>query len=252
MAKATTTELWKKVKINIEHSNPFTLEVSNLGRLRTTNTFADKKIVTGSLVNGYRIIRLKLFKPREPKVQLLIDKLQKKVAKTNVIIKQQIAEGAKKSLLKDTQKELDATKAELRKVIDANTKERIINHHCLIHRLVATAFLPKPKAGQKIVAHTNFNKTDNNATNLQWMSLAENIAHQQKSPHVKKARKERAERPFTNSKVNKLTIAKVAQLKKQLLAGKPIKDLVAKYNITETQIYRIKKGENWGKVEAAK
>jgi hypothetical protein len=40
-------------------------------------------------------------------------------------------------------------------------------------------------------------------------------------------------------------------LKKLLQENKPIKNLVKQFKVTETQILRIKRGENWGSVEAA-
>ena len=45
-----------------------------------------------------------------------------------------------------------------------------------VHRLVATAFLPR-KAGQEEVNHIDFDKANNAASNLQWVSHLENQRH---------------------------------------------------------------------------
>jgi uncharacterized protein YerC len=40
-------------------------------------------------------------------------------------------------------------------------------------------------------------------------------------------------------------------LKKMLNQGKPMRTLVKQFKVTDTQILRIKRGENWGDIEAA-
>ncbi len=54
------------------------------------------------------------------------------------------------------------------------------------------------------------------------------------------------------SKATKLTVTKVMLLKKLLNQGKPMRMLVKQFKITDTQILRIKRGENWADVQAAK
>ena len=92
---------------------------------------------------------------------------------------------------------------------------------------------------------------NNQSTNLRWMTPAENIVHQQKSPLVIAAKKERAIKAVDNPTNAKLTITKVMLLKKLLNNGKPIRTLVKQFKVTETQILRIKRGENWGHIQAA-
>ena len=41
-------------------------------------------------------------------------------------------------------------------------------------------------------------------------------------------------------------------LKKLINEGKPMKQLVRQFKVSDTQILRIHRGENWGDIEAAK
>lgn len=47
-----------------------------------------------------------------------------------------------------------------------------------IHRLVAEAFLPNP-LGLETVNHIDEDKTNNNVSNLEWMSRPDNVAYSQ-------------------------------------------------------------------------
>src|SRR4051794_28820635 len=66
MAK-DSVEKWKQVKFDFDHANDFRLEVSNLGRIRTFNKISKGEILKGSMINGYPIVRIKLFKGRDRK-----------------------------------------------------------------------------------------------------------------------------------------------------------------------------------------
>jgi len=49
------------------------------------------------------------------------------------------------------------------------------SHTRYIHRLLALAFIGKPKVGQEIL-HINGNRTDNRLSNLRWGTRKENVA----------------------------------------------------------------------------
>ena len=51
-----------------------------------------------------------------------------------------------------------------------------ISHHRTVHRLVAQAFVPNPH-NLATVNHINEDKTDNRASNLEWLSVADNDNH---------------------------------------------------------------------------
>ncbi|MEP7231535.1 MAG: HNH endonuclease [Ginsengibacter sp.] len=252
MTKNYPGEQWKTVKFDFEFTNDFRLEVSNFGRLRTFNIVSDGNIINGSMINGYRIVRLKLYTPRDEKTQNRLNYLQKQSLKLSRKLKSLKENKESKKTIEETANLLDSFKKNLSKKFQDDLKERTVNYHSLIHRLVAKYFLKKPTTKQTIVAHLDHNKLNNRAHNLKWMTPEENYEHQKSSPYVIKEKLERRYRRNTNSGVTKLTVTKVMLLKKMLKQGKPMKQLVKQFKVTDTQIYRIKRGENWADIEAAK
>ncbi len=115
-----------------------------------------------------------------------------------------------------------------------------------VHRLVAKAFLPQPSEDHKYVIHVDYNKQNNYADNLRWVTHKELKAHNNKNPKVLKARENR-KGSITHSK---LTETQVIRLKKKIARGKnPLYKIAKEFGITHTQLNRIRKGENWGHVK---
>jgi hypothetical protein len=116
-----------------------------------------------------------------------------------------------------------------------------------IHREIARLFLKKPAVKYKYVVHLNHNKLDNSVKNLKWATLDEMIEHQQDSPAKIAYKKVQA-----NRKVGlKLNAEQVKGIKKVLNnknRNVTIKQLAEKYGVSEMTMYRIKSGENWGRV----
>jgi exonuclease VII large subunit len=252
MTKDYPGEQWKTLKFDFEFTNEGRVEVSNFGRLRTFNKISDGNIVNGSMINGYKILRLKLYKPRDEKIQKRLDYHQQQVFKLTRKLKSLKDNNESKKVIAETAELLDNLKANLSKKFKDDLKERTINYHSLVHRLVADYFLKKPTTKQTIVAHLDHDKLNNRANNLQWMTPEENYEHQKDSPHVIKEKQERRHRPKENSRATKLTVTKVMLMKKLINQGKPMKQLVKLFKVTETQIIRIRRGENWSDIEAAK
>lgn len=244
-------EEWKTIEFDFEFTNDGRIEVSNYGRLRTFNKISNGNIISGSMINGYRIIRLKLYKPRDEKTQKKLDYLQQQVLKLSRILKLLKNENKNEEKINETTELLKSLKKNLSKKFEADLKERIIHYHSLVHRLVANYFLKKPTAEQTVVAHLDHDKLNNRVINLKWMTREENYEHQQNSPYVIQEKQERQTRRKENSKATKLTVTKVMLLKKMLNQGKPMKQLVKQFKVTGTQILRIKRGENWADIEAA-
>jgi Mor family transcriptional regulator len=117
-----------------------------------------------------------------------------------------------------------------------------------IHRELAKLFLKKPSIKHRFVIHKNHDKLDNNIKNLKWATLDEMIRHQQNSP-AKLAYKVRQ---ANRNEGLKLTLSQVKKIKEQLNNKNrkmTIKQLAEKYNVSEMTMYRIKSGENWGRVK---
>lgn len=115
----------------------------------------------------------------------------------------------------------------------------------MVHRLVAEAFLPKPAKDRVFVIHKNFKKTDNVVSNLKWANQKETEKHAQNNPVVIRSRKQHL------AEGHKLNIAKVKEIKKLLRnpGNLTMKSIAKKFRISEMQLYRIKRGENWGHVK---
>ena len=252
MIKDYHGEQWKTIKFDFEFTNSCRIEVSNFGRLRTFNKVSDGNIIKGSMINGYKIIRLKLYTARERKIQNKLGYLQQQVFKLARKLKSLKESSQNKKTIKGTMELLDALKKNLSKKFQDDLKERTINYHSLIHRLVAEYFLKNPATQQTIVAHLDYDKLNNRASNLKWMTPEENYEHQKNSPHVIKEKQERRHRRKENSRATKLSVTKVMLMKKLINQGKPMKQLVKQFKVTDTQIFRIKRGENWADIEAAK
>lgn len=246
------TEIWKKVKTGIVSETNSRLEVSNYGRVRTFNKASDGNILNGGMVEGYKIIRMRFYSPRDEKTQKMLNRLQKQVLNLSRELKSQKNIKEKKTTIEQTAKELKALKRNVSKKFQSELKSRAINYQALVHRLVATYFLPKPKAKETIVAHLDYEKLNNRATNLRWMTPEENYEHQKGSPYVIAEKKERRNTLHSRPHGAKLTVTKVMLLKKMLNEGRPLNKLAKTFKITETQIVRIRRGENWGNVPAAK
>jgi hypothetical protein len=116
-----------------------------------------------------------------------------------------------------------------------------------IHRELARMFLKRPSTRHKYVIHKNHNKLDNAVKNLAWATLEDMIRHQQKSPAKVAYKKRQANRQVGL----KLTVTQVKKIK-DLLHNKnrrvTIKQLATRYAVSEMTMYRIKSGENWGRV----
>lgn len=115
-----------------------------------------------------------------------------------------------------------------------------------IHKLVAQHFIPKDSADQKYVIHKDYEKDNNHTSNLRWTTKEQKEVHQFQSPSWLSLKRERR---VTNSK---LTEAKVKQLKKKIADPNRktrLKMLAKEFGISEMQLYRIKKGENWGHIK---
>ncbi len=117
-----------------------------------------------------------------------------------------------------------------------------------VHREIAKLFCKKSSPKYKYVIHLNHKKEDNKFTNLKWSTIDEVASHQQNSPE-KIAYKIRQANKAEGLKLN---VAQVKSIKEAINNPKrklTFKQMAAKYNVSEMTLYRIKSGENWGRVK---
>lgn len=117
-----------------------------------------------------------------------------------------------------------------------------------IHREVARLFCKKASPKHKYVIHLNHKKKDNQYRNLKWATLDEVSSHQQKSPEkiaYKKRQANRTEGLKLNATQVKAIKAIISNPKRKLT----YKQLAQKYKVSEMTLYRIKSGENWGRIK---
>lgn len=245
-------EHWKTISPGFDFTINARIEVSNFGRVRTFNKISNGNILNGSLTSGYPIIRLKFHKPRDPEIQNHLDFLQEQVNKLAHKLKTLKENNVSEEEIQQVTDLLNNFKKNLSKKYEDDLKSRTVNYHALIHRLVADNFLKKPSPEHTVVAHLDFDKLNNRVHNLKWMTPQENYEHQKSSPLVIKEKRERRSGIVKYSKSTKLTVTKVMLLKKLMNEGKTNRELVKYFKVTETQILRIRRGENWADIEAAK
>jgi hypothetical protein len=120
-----------------------------------------------------------------------------------------------------------------------------------IYKLVAEFFIPKTSEDQQYVLHLDYVRDNDLVQNLKWATYEEKMEHYKRSPHVINSRKKVIEHNI-KADGRKLTTTKVIYLKK--LLNKPnqktrIKMLAKQFGISEMQVHRIKRGENWGHIK---
>lgn len=130
-----------------------------------------------------------------------------------------------------------------------NQRDKILHQSKYLHRLVADYFLPKPKAEQKFIVHIDYDKSNNHWSNLKWVSKRELAQHHERNPKVIQGRAKNRNRKLYAGK--KLTETRVKYLKRRIFDPNRktrLKILAKQFGISEMQLYRIKKGENWSHV----
>ncbi len=117
-----------------------------------------------------------------------------------------------------------------------------------IHREIARLFCKKASPKHKYVIHVNHKKKDNSYKNLKWATLDEVSDHQQSSPE-KIAYKKRQANKTEGLKLNATQVKAIKEIIKNPKRKLTYKQLAVKYKVSEMTLYRIKSGENWGRVK---
>ena len=228
-------EKWKEIVFDFKFTNDYQLQVSNLGRLKAFNKFSDGDLLQGSTINGYRIIRLKLYKPKDKKTkdkltaqhQQVLNMQEKINAKKHSLLSLKKTDPAAKKMkteITDATASIKDMKNALRKARQLDIRNRTMHYHSLIHRLVAEYFCKAKSPKHSVVGHLDYDKMNNNASNLKWMTPEENYKHQQSSPFVIAEKKDRVTIYKDHPRGAKLTVDKVKELKKLIKEGKKNKN----------------------------
>ncbi|WP_282035604.1 NUMOD4 domain-containing protein [Saccharicrinis aurantiacus] len=113
---------------------------------------------------------------------------------------------------------------------------------CLVHKLVAEAFIAKDNDLQEVVGHKDWNKTNNRVSNLMWMTKVESFNRAKE--RMTKARQEKGG-IVTRSK---LKPKDVNAIKIMLKKGHKQKVIAQLFCVSEMQISRIKNKACWASV----
>ncbi len=109
----------------------------------------------------------------------------------------------------------------------------------LVHRLVASAFMEKPRPDQQI-NHINGIKNDNTVGNLEWVTASENVQH---AVAVLGAQ---SWQQGENHPRAKLTYAQVDEIRLALLRGESGAEIARRYGVHKDTISYIRRGKSWG------
>ncbi len=115
-----------------------------------------------------------------------------------------------------------------------------------VHKMVAETFLPNPKS-KTYVIHLDHDKLNNAVENLKWADKEEWKEHNKDLFRMMKGRSR-----VDNIPNSKLTEKQVRSLKKKLAnTTKKVKiaTLAKQYSISQGQIYRIIRGDNWAHIK---
>ena len=115
----------------------------------------------------------------------------------------------------------------------------------LVHKLVAMMFVPKDDENQEIAIHLDWNKRNNHYKNLQWVTRQ--AAYDRIMPRLQEINKIKNKGIVRNSK---LKPEDVERLKTMLEKGIKQNVIAKLFSISEMQVTRIKRGENWAKIKA--
>ncbi len=125
--------------------------------------------------------------------------------------------------------------------VNSNGRSRAL----FMHSAVAEMFVKKRNPKCTRVIHIDHNKSNNEVSNLKWVTQAEQIEHSKKSPLVLQSIARKVQTGATAKKLNEKL---VTQLKKELWNPKrkiTLKALAQKFDIAEMNLYRIKSGQMW-------
>jgi hypothetical protein len=114
----------------------------------------------------------------------------------------------------------------------------------LVHKITAELFVDKNDETQNTVIHLDWNKSNNHYSNLEWVT--KDVAYKRMFKRIHDKRRNSKEKVITYSKLNEDDVRRI----KSMLQRKITQNVIAKlFCVSEMQITRIKRGENWAHVK---
>lgn len=109
-----------------------------------------------------------------------------------------------------------------------------IHYQCLMHRLVAQAFIENPDPKKYVyVVHLDRDKQNNRVENLKWVSKEEwNTINKESKLGA----------------IGKLKAEQIPDIRSRYAAGERTVVLAEEYGVTPMQINRVIRGESWGHI----
>ncbi len=123
--------------------------------------------------------------------------------------------------------------------------------HCHIHKLVLIAFKTDRRDEGLQCNHIDGNKLNNNACNLEWVTLQENITHAHKNNLVM-YRKGKSHPQYGKkgelSHHHKLTNTDIFKIRKLVKEGRKSKEIAKMFEVNYTTIDDIRSGRRWSHI----
>ncbi len=117
-----------------------------------------------------------------------------------------------------------------------------------VHKLIAEAWIPKPSKNHIYVTHLDQNIINNHISNLEW-----HTKESLREKHIEFTKKRHEDPEYSKTTKNsKLKVSDVMLLKSMLERGVVQAKIAKMFCISEMQVTRIKRGENWGDVKPLK
>ncbi|AHJ87158.1 HNH endonuclease [Bacillus phage JBP901] len=104
----------------------------------------------------------------------------------------------------------------------------------VIHRLVALAFIPNPE-NKPQVNHIDGNKQNNCLSNLEWVTVSENIIHAINT----------GLNPINTQMDEKVAVS----IKKAYISGKTVQDIIKEFNLTKGTVINTLREKRWKHVK---
>ena len=121
----------------------------------------------------------------------------------------------------------------------------------LFHKLIGEYFLEKLSEKHIYVIYLDYDKQNLHVSNLKWATQEEMKAHQYKNPAVLQGRIKKIETKKSFGFGTLLTSTKALRLKKRINDPNRktrLRLIEKEFGISEMQLCRIKRGENWGHI----